>query len=83
MRHHFIISEYSDTWVQNYTSDIVRLACDIAYLPRSLARDIVFDEEHIFQYMVDLKQKVMENPDHRGSQIRASTEGNIADVIQG
>ena len=48
MRHHFIVSEYSDIWVQNYTTDIVRLACDIAYLPKSIATDIVFDEEHIF-----------------------------------
>ena len=47
-RSDYVISEYKDDWLKQYSSDIVRLACDIAYLPKSIAREIVFDEEHIF-----------------------------------
>ena len=53
----------------------MRLACDIAYLPKSLARGIVFDEEHIFQQMVRLKLDILK--DGRGSDIRNSTEGSL------
>lgn len=60
MRSDYIISQYKDTWVQEYSSDIVRLACDIAYLPKPMARAIVFDEEHIFQQMITLRQSLIE-----------------------
>mgnify|MGYP007058525273 CR=1 FL=1 len=59
-RSDYIISEFNDPWIQNYSTDIVRLACDIAYLPRSLAKKIQFDEGHIFQAMVDLKIQHLE-----------------------
>ena len=50
-RHEYVISEYEDPWMRNYTSDIVRLACDLAYLPKSIAKSLVFDEEHIQSLM--------------------------------
>lgn len=44
----YVVSEYRDAWLKQYSTDIVRLACDIAYLPRSIGKDLVFDEKHIF-----------------------------------
>lgn len=48
----YIISEYADPWLQQYSSDICRVALDLAYLPRSVAEALEFDEEKIYAQMV-------------------------------
>ena len=44
----YTISEYRDPYMKVYSCDIVRLACDLAYLPRSQAKELEFSEESIF-----------------------------------
>ena len=55
-RSDYIISEYKDPWIQAYSTDICRLACDFAYLPKSIAYDLEFDEEKIFHLMLKLRR---------------------------
>ena len=37
-----------------YSSDVVRLVTDLAYLPRSQGRSIKFDEKSIFTHMLEM-----------------------------
>lgn len=39
-REQYIISEFSDPWIQQYSTDIVRVVCDLAYLPKSIALNL-------------------------------------------
>ena len=55
-RSDYIISEYKDPWIQGYSTDICRLVCDLAYLPKSIAYDLEFDEEKIYQLMLKLRR---------------------------
>ena len=36
-REDYIISDYADPWLQQYSSDIARMVVDLAYLPKSVA----------------------------------------------
>jgi len=41
--------------MQVYSSDLVRLAVDLAYMPYSEAKKIEFSEEYIFKHMLQLR----------------------------
>ena len=62
-RQDYIISEYADPWMQQYSSDICRVAIDLAYLPRSVAEEIEFHEESIFKLIANLRRKYVEEDD--------------------
>ena len=51
----YVISEYKDEYMQVYSSDIVRLACDLAYMPQSQAKKLHFNEKYIFKHMCELR----------------------------
>jgi len=62
-REDYIISEYADPWIQQYSADICRLALDLAYLPKSIAAEIAFNEESIFKLITNLRRKYVEEED--------------------
>ena len=62
-RSDYIISEYKDPWLQAYSCDICRLACDFAYLPKSIAKEIEFDELKIYQLMLKLRRNFIGTED--------------------
>lgn len=66
-REDYIISEYADPWIQQYSADICRLALDLAYLPKSIAAEIAFNEESIFKLITNLRRKYVEEEDHHDS----------------
>lgn len=37
-RSSYIISKFQDPWMKHYTADIVRLVCDLAYMPRTVGK---------------------------------------------
>ena len=48
-REEYIISDFKDPWLQQYSSDLVRIACDLAYLPVYQARELRFDVRSIYE----------------------------------
>ena len=58
-RHEYIISPYKDAHLRNYSSDLVRLVADLAYLPRSQALAVKFDEKSIFLSMVQQRKRLV------------------------
>ena len=48
-RHEFTISEYRDNFLKCYSTDIVRLVIDLAYMPVSEAKHLEFNEAFIFK----------------------------------
>ena len=56
-----------------YSTDIVRLVCDLAYMPRSQARKLEFNEEFIFKQMLKLRNEQNDKgQDDRGENMSAS-----------
>lgn len=60
-REDYIISEYADPWLQQYSSDICRIALYLAYLPKSVALELEFDEVSIFKTISNLRRKYVED----------------------
>ena len=48
-RHEFCVSEYRDNFMKCYSTDLVRLAVDLAYLPVSQGKALIFSEKFIFE----------------------------------
>ena len=53
----YTISQYSDNYLKCYSSDIVRLAVDFAYMPINEMSEVQFDEQYIFKRMLQLREK--------------------------
>ena len=51
-RHQFTVSEYKDNFMKCYSTDLVRLAVDLAYMPVSQAKALEFSEKFIFTQML-------------------------------
>lgn len=51
-RHEFTISEYKDNYLKCYSTDVVRLVVDLAYMPESVGRVLEFNEKFIFEQMI-------------------------------
>lgn len=69
-RHCFTISEYKDSFLKCYSTDLVRLVVDLAYMPISLGKVLQFNEKFIFEQM--LKQR-----DAKRNKKRASISENV------
>ena len=58
------MSEYRDPYMKTYSTDIVRLVCDLAYMPVSIAKELEFNELYIFKRMLEKRnehrQKILE-----------------------
>ena len=52
-RHEFCISEYKDNYLKCYSTDIVRLVVDLAYMPVSEGLKLEFNEKFIFKQMLE------------------------------
>ena len=52
-RSDYTMSEYQDPYMKTYSTDLVRLVCDLAYLPVSVGRELKFNEEFIFRRMCE------------------------------
>ena len=70
-RHDYVISPYKDSYMKNYSSDVVRLVADLAYMPKSEARKIRFDEKSIFRHMIKHKRDMLNSK----NDISIATEG--------
>jgi len=44
----YTISKYADNYLKCYSTDVVRLAVDFAYMPRNEMEEIEFNERYIF-----------------------------------
>ena len=56
-RHEFTISEYQDNFMKCYSTDLVRLVVDLAYMPTSMGRELKFNEKFIFEQMLKEREK--------------------------
>ena len=54
-----------------YSTDIVRLVCDLAYMPKSDAQKLVFNEEYIFKRMLEIRSDQSKN-DELGNDLSMS-----------
>ena len=54
-RHDYTISEYKDNYLKCYSTDIVRLVVDLAYMPVSEGKKLKFNEEFIFKHMIECR----------------------------
>ena len=55
-RSDYMISKFKDPYMRSYSSDLVRMVCDLAYLPKSVGQKLVFSEIDLFKHMVQLKR---------------------------
>lgn len=56
-RSDYTISDYKDSYMKVYSNDIVRLACDLAYIPCDQALKLKFDEEFLFRNVCELRSR--------------------------
>lgn len=60
-RDQYIISDFADPWLKMYSTDIVRIACDLAYMPTAQALKLEFDEVSIYKQMIGLHRLTTTN----------------------
>ena len=80
-RDDFTISKYSDPYMKVYQSDIVRLVCDLAYMPRTEAEKIEFSEKYIFKRMLEVRN-LTRIKNETGDTDREEREGGKIDSAQ-
>ena len=56
-RSDYTMSEYRDPYMKIYSTDIVRLVCDLAYMPVSIAKELEFNEAYIFKRMCEKRNE--------------------------
>ena len=53
----YTISQYADNYLKCYSSDIVRLAVDLAYMPKEESLKLEFNERYIFKRILQLRNQ--------------------------